>query len=295
MGRNTLLKLVIFATLFGAFFLASCARAQMPARAENRIALIPHHALVKPIIEQTYATLAPSNFSKIIIISPDHFSAGATHISPATDKAAEKEFGFTIHRDLAKKTWPSAEITGYTVKTVATEKEIVTLAEALAQNQNTLFIFSVDFSHYLAGDIARVHDLRSMDIIRARSTEEAASLEVDSPLSIEIMLRLLEKFGQTMEILRNTNPALDAHLNTFENTTHVFALSAVLPPSAQPPARALHTKMFFARAKEFYLGKTGEDRYLYGYDETCFSCAQVDTAVITNTDGTEEKVEFDYF
>ncbi len=252
------------------------------------IVLMPHHLLVKPIIEEVYAALASADtqWDKIVIVSPDHFSQGASGISTAVPS----EHGFTIHRDYAKQFFPGIPIEGWMIRTDATEDEVAQLMNTLDQQSNTLFIFSIDFSHYLPGDIAHVHDLRSMDVMVAQDVEAARSLEVDSPIAVEILLRLLKAHSEILTDLHNTNPSRDTGIDTFANTTHVFACSA----SGTAPARQVETTMFFAHPREWYLGRTVEDRYLYGTDEALFDQGGMDHAVM-NSGGTSTELNFNYF
>ncbi|MFA5792770.1 MAG: AmmeMemoRadiSam system protein B [Candidatus Gracilibacteria bacterium] len=282
----------------------------------DQIVLMPHHLLVESIIKDMYESLAVNDWENVVIVSPDHFYAGKSHISPAT----EEEHGFTVHRDFVKDFWPEANVEGYMIKTNATEAEITDFVKTLVNNTSTLFVFSVDFSHYLPGDVAKIHDLRSIDIIRTGDLtsflgEGTGTIEVDSPKTIEVMLRLLDAQNQKMLIQRNTNPALDTGIKTFDNTTHVFACSGASQAvplgtstsSADISTRTLHTTMYFAHPKEWYAGKTEEDRYLYGYDEVFFDQAgktigttgtmlTKDTVIVKDIfTGTEQKFEFDYF
>lgn len=247
---------------------------------------MPHHLIVKPIIEQTYKDLESEFHPEIIIISPDHFHQGATHITTPP----ESEFGFTIHRDYALTTWPDTPITGYMVQNEATQQEVDDLLGRLAK-KDALFIFSIDFSHYLPGDVAYVHDQRSMDILRSRDVNDARSIEADSPTALEIMLKLLEIRGEILSISRNTNPSLDSGITTFENTTHIFARSELGTPSP----RSLQTLMYFAHPQDWYLGKTQEDRYLYGYDQVFWDQGGSDHAVIEDGVEAGQTFSFSYF
>ncbi len=280
MGRKPLL-ICLFA-----LGLSGCSEGLSATSRSEAIVLLPHHLIVQPIIEDMYADLADEPWPEVIIISPDHFHAGATHISAPP----ESEFGFTIHRDYAEQTWPGMPVTGYMIQTNTTEAEVDALVDELAA-RDALFIFSVDFSHYLPGDVSYVHDLRSVDVLASRSIDDARSLEVDSPIALEIMLKLLERRGETLNILRNTNPSRDADIMTFENTTHVFARSTL----GTPPARTVHTTMFFAQPAEWYAGKTQEDRYLYGYDSVLWGQGGEDHATVKTTGQPDQGFTFDYF
>ncbi len=243
---------------------------------------MPHHLIVKPYIDEMYEVLTAQKPSKIIIISPDHFYHGEDTVSPAD----ELEHGFTIHRDLALQYFGKLPIEGYMVRIDARTDELTDFAEKLSK-EKALFIFSIDFSHYLDGKIARIHDLMSRDVIESRTIADVKKLEVDSPGSVEVMLRLLQLLNEKMVVYKNTNPSLDAGIETFTNTTHFFACGLV----GNPPPRQLKTSMYFAHPREWYLGKTEEDRYLYGYDEVLFDQGGKDKIKVS----TGEEETFDYF
>lgn len=262
--------------------LSACTEGPLPR--DGDIVLLPHHLIVKPIIEDMYEELSDETWPKIIIVSPDHFHQGVSHISAPP----ETEHGFTIHRDYAASIWPSTPIEGIMIQNEATEDEVNALVDELA-TEDALFIFSIDFSHYQPGDVAHVHDLRSMDILAARSVDEARSIEADCPTALELMLKLLERRDETLHILRNTNPAWDSGLETADNTTHIFARSAF----GTPPARAVFTSMFFAHPHDWYLGKSDEDRYLYGYDEVFWDQGGTDHAVVQTTSQADETFNFE--
>lgn len=294
MGRR------ITITIIATFLLLGCTQNNVPqsvtrqdepnefAACQNaQIILMPHHLIVESVINEMYEAVNESNFDDVVIISPNHFNQGTVTVATPN----EKEHGFTIHRDFVEKKWGQKNVTGIMVKTSATQKEMTTLVETLA-TQNALIIFSIDFSHYLDGEIASVHDALSKDVITARSIADAHKLEVDSPTAIEILLRLLTEKNLRLNIIRNTNPALDAGIETFENTTHFFGCSE----KGIPPERQLSTTMYFAHPKEWYKEKTEEDRYLYGYDAVFFDQdGETDRAVIEYKDRQNETIYFNYF
>ncbi|MBI2463661.1 hypothetical protein HYV57_01765 [Candidatus Peregrinibacteria bacterium] len=202
-------------------------------------------------------------FKKVIIISPNHFSQGRKNILPTN----EKEHGFTIHRDFVRNALGN-EITieGWMLRNTASPQELEIFAKKIS-DQNALVIFSIDFSHYLPGPISLVHDLLARDIIESASLSDISKLEVDSTASVELMVRLAALKNETIKILRNTNPSLESGIETFENTTHLFGCSL----KKNPTPRKIKTTFYLTKEKSWYLGKTEEDRYLFGYDEIFFN------------------------
>lgn len=307
MGRNLVLSLVLallctactaapeeHSSVEGSSLFPGCGN---PAALGNGIVLLPHHLLVKDYIEAMYDSLDSQDWQHVVIVSPDHFHTGATHIS----EPPETEHGFTVHRDLVNEFFPDATVQGFTLQNEATEEEVTAFVQQLQElesahaPESTLFIFSIDFSHYLPGDIAYVHDLHSMDILNARDVAAARSVEVDSPVAVEVLVRLLVAKEAVLTNMLNTNPSRDIEVDTFENTTHVFACSRGLG-SDEAPTRDLTVDMFFAHPRDWYLGRTMEDRYLYGTDTAVFDQGGTDHAIVTNTaKGSVTEFTFDYF
>lgn len=235
---------------------------------------MPHHLIVEKYISEMYSALEVPR--SVVIVSPDHFSAGEFTISTPV----ESEHGFTIHRDLVSEYF-GVDAYGIMLRTDVTSEEL-----AEVDFGDALMIFSIDFSHYLPGSVSRVHDILARDVIESGSVEEARKLEVDSPAAVELMLRVLEQRGEKMLLLKNTNPSWDAGIESFENTTHFFGCGV----PGEPGERSVQVSAFFEHPREWYLGKTQEDRYLYGYDTTVFDTGEQDRVVIG-----DEVVYFDIF
>lgn len=279
MGRHALLVLVLFT-------FTACESAEFSACRESEVVLLPHHSVVEDYILELYASVDADGFEKIIVISPNHFLYG----SEAIAEPSPNEHGYWLHEAWAQSVFPDVPIEGWMLLPDASSETLAEFAAELAQEENALLVFSIDFSHYLPGEIAYVHDVRSIDVIESRSTPLANTLEVDSPSAVELLLRVLEEKNLTLDVLKNTNPSLDTDYDTFENTTHLFGCSR----EGEPDEREVWTQMFYAEPREWYLGLTEEDRYLYGTDESFFDQGGSDRAVILR-DGVSEELTFDYF
>lgn len=285
MGRR--FALVILCAIFAGCVSPSEENA-FSACEQSSLVLLPHHLLVEPLMRDVYESIQSQTPEKIIVVSPNHFHEGDAPVA----KATATEHGFTVHEDLIREYFgENVTVEGWMIN-VGSSSEVLTQFAKTLETENSLVIFSVDFSHYLPGKIAYVHDALSADVIESRSIEDAKKLEVDSPESVEVMLRLAEALNLKMKVLRNTNPSLETDYETFENTTHIFACST----EGIPPARQVKTSMYFKEAREFYEGKSMEDRYLYGYDDVFFDTGEEkDRAVIEYGNGEKEEMTFDYF
>ncbi len=274
MGRTTLITLLCLA-------LVGCTAS--PGRfaecKDAELLLLPHHLVVEEYINDMYEAVGRPQ--KLVIVSPDHFSQGKQNISPA----APMEHGATVHETLAAEYWPKATVESWMIKVNTPVEELEAFASKLFK-EDALILFSVDFSHYLPGTLARVHDLRTREILETADIGSVLNVEVDSPPTLYVMLKLLELRGEAIQILLNTNPSWDVQIETAENTTHMFGCNA----ESEVRSRQLHTAAYFAKPHQWYLGKSMEDRALYGYDEVHFNQGGSDYATVTYTNGGTESV-----
>ncbi len=190
---------------------------------EKVFAIIPHFALQPKTLEKFYHFLKTTynidNKEKlnIIIISPDHFDTSKNNIDmlctetknfcykniclqagmlPATKNSwclsgnITKEHGLGEHFIFIKKIFPQAVIFPIVVKPrkfIGNTELINTLSGYNLQGK-TIIIASVDFSHYVNEDFARLHDRKSMYVLNtATTTSEYNSIEVDCPSCLHIV------------------------------------------------------------------------------------------------------------
>ncbi len=275
MGRT--LAIIILTAILGGCTPAPLS--QYESCADSQVVLLPHHKLMENRIDAMLSAWPSAGIEKVIVLSPNHFLQGRLPVERPNDK----EHGWTIFRDKLTELYPDAELEGKMVRVGAPEnalEDLVTELKTELADPQTRLVVTVDFSHNLPGDIAELHDLRSQDVIRALDAKAALTLEVDSPELLYILTRLVQEKEEGLKIVDHTNPSLDSGIVTFENTTHVYAC---MVPNDGIVVRTLDLHMDFAQPREFYEGKTLEDRYLYGYDSMSFNQGGQDTATLTNT------------
>mgnify|MGYP001023267138 FL=1 len=109
--------------------------------------------------------------------------------------------------------------------------DVEALTDALYDNINadeTLFIASVDFSHYLTLEEADKMDLISIDAIQNKDIQKIMSFNndnLDSPISIVTMLKMMDKTGTSKEfMLRNSNSELILKKKFDETTSYITYL-----------------------------------------------------------------------
>ncbi|MGB4440410.1 MAG: AmmeMemoRadiSam system protein B [Sedimentibacter sp.] len=110
-------------------------------------------------------------------------------------------------------------------------EDVDTMVDALYENVNineTLFIASVDFSHYLDLDQANKMDLISMDAIQNNDINKIMSFtndNLDSPISIAAMLKMMDKAGViNKSVLNHSNSELILEKKIEETTSYITYL-----------------------------------------------------------------------
>lgn len=202
--------------------------------------IVNHHLLAADYITSTLQYIATSAPITIVIVSPNHFSAGRSNIIASGGRWStpygymepnlkllnklssqglvnveegpfDKEHGISGIVPFVKKLAPNASVLPIILKTNASEEVVNNLAHELVLEPNLIVIASVDFSHYLPEVLAKFHDDVSMDALATFDFSIFARLEVDSPMSLE----LVEKFAQIkgdmqFKILRHSDSSTKA-------------------------------------------------------------------------------------
>lgn len=221
-------------------------------------AILPHHIIVAKQLNQFYKTLSKKvNAKTFIIFSPNHYQEGNANIQTCTnciykttnddlrtetslakkiiknDLAKENkslfknEHGIYSHSQFIKYYFPNAKILPIVFKWNTPKEEIEKLTNWLSKNtdaKETFFMASVDFSHYIKSDTAKMHDISSWGSIYNFDFDNIYDLEIDSPASIYAILKIMEnKKNQKTIQVANTNTQ-DFYSNEIieKTTSHQF-------------------------------------------------------------------------
>lgn len=203
--------------------------------------ILPHHLMVKDKIAAFFRGIEKYDYENIILIGPNHFSAGQSDIiiskaewetpygklQPDLElvKNLNKLSSVDIEEDpfitehsisglvgFIKKSFPRAKFTPIIVRVDTSVQDATNLANAINKitNKNkTLVLASVDFSHYQPVNVADFHDLKSQSVIENFNFDNIYDLEIDSPTSIYVLLKHLE-------IIKSQKPELIFHTNSGE-------------------------------------------------------------------------------
>lgn len=258
--------------------------------------ILPHHLVAAPLIASTLEEAkrhAPEGgWRRVVIIGPDHLhraTAGAvtthgvwktpygtllpddafiTHLEKqgvAVDETVfDADHSISTLVSFIKRSLPGAKIVPIMVNSrLSIDHPIPDLIDLDGGPGPTLFIASVDFSHYLPDRVARLHDRMSRAVLSSREyLSDLDDLEVDSAESLLVFLRAIDHFGpMRMTTAWNTTSAeLTATPDLAETTSHLIALFHQGEPERDNTTTLLAVgDMMFDRNVRGWMQKEGEE------------------------------------
>ena len=222
--------------------------------------IVPHHLVAKDLIHEVFQNVSKDKYKTVVLIGPDHESTDKGKIfttlnnwqTPTgileTDKEITKELlnnSFIIENNdkltVEHSTSSIIPFINYYLKDVKVVTLVLTkqvsledveiLTDALYENLNmeeTLFIASIDFSHYLNLHDADKMDSISMEAIQNKDIARIMSFtndNLDSPISLVTMLKMMDKAGiPNKAILNRSNSELILKKTTEETTSYITYL-----------------------------------------------------------------------
>ena len=178
------------------FFLTAIKRSRVRPLPEAVTGItVPHHLLARDVMADVFAAAAGRSYGRVIIISPDHFSLGASKISFATRdfntvfgplpadsefisrlakvREAEpadffyREHGIGAELPFVKYFFPNAKLVAVALSIYAKPEDVAGLVDFLKRNidSRTLLVQSTDFSHYLPASEADQKDRQTMQVL----------------------------------------------------------------------------------------------------------------------------------
>ncbi|MCK5320439.1 AmmeMemoRadiSam system protein B [Candidatus Parcubacteria bacterium] len=215
--------------------------------------IIPHHLLAADLIAEFFSNFN-SDYETIILIGPNHFSAGKSKIISSSrnwqtpygileydkdvinellrfnkikieENIFEKEHAINSEVAFIKKTFPNAKFVPLVLRDNVDKKIATELALRLAdiaKDKKVLILSSVDFSHYKDNLTAQKNDEISIEAIETFNFNEIYNLDIDSPASIYTLLKFGELNNTEFSLLNNSNSAvLSNKLNLKSTTSYV--------------------------------------------------------------------------
>lgn len=240
MSKKTVSKLIISISISAILVLISFFFWEKPKSNQDIFAVVvPHHDLVKQERSDLLKKIGEQTSPKtIVLVSPNHFDAGdynvltATKIwqiasglvYPDTEKINKLLIGNSLHSDdLAferehgifnllgniKENFPGANVIPIILKENTNDDELINLNESLLEvcRNECLMINSIDFSHYLPGALAEIHDDLSIRSLTNLDSSNLDNVEIDSVPALSLMIKYAKSnFAQEF--------VLDKHLNS---------------------------------------------------------------------------------
>lgn len=221
--------------------------------------IVPHHLLAKDIIANTYAYTAYGQYKNIVLLSPDHFSAGQEEISVTerdfstvfgtvtTDKEIARELkelffvsegdffyrehGLGAQLPFIKYYFPNTKIIAITFKPTVSRDKLNQVIAILEKNlsPDSLIIQSTDFSHYFTPAQATLKDTESINVIKDGDALKTLYLgqpaNLDSRAALYIQASLQKDFFKTKPIILEHKNSQDYTAEYVSSSTSYLAVA----------------------------------------------------------------------
>ena len=216
--------------------------------------VVPHHNVVADKRIQMLKIIKQKVFitSKIIVLSPDHFSNDQKSIYYSDNNwdfqnsklNYDLDFNKYLINDLKLNNnlvksdhgifnilvdvgtiWPNAKVVPILIGQQMKFEDLDGFIKSLNNycGYDCLLISSVDFSHYLPYKLANIHDQESISALTNMNLTNPKQVEVDSPQSIYSLISFSKNKGANNFVLDNhTNSAELVGNEDTESTSHVF-------------------------------------------------------------------------
>lgn len=221
--------------------------------------IVPHHLVAKNLIHEVFQNVSKNKYKTVVLIGPDHESkdkgkifttisdwqtpTGILKTDSETTKlllqqgiATENDDKLTTEHSTSsiipfvKHYLGDVNVVTLVITKQVTLEDVNKLADALSNflnTEDTLFVASVDFSHYLDLDEANKMDIMSMEAIENEDINKIMDFtndNLDSPMSIITMLKLMGRAKARKTVLNRSNSQLILKESIKETTSYVTYL-----------------------------------------------------------------------
>lgn len=216
--------------------------------------IVSHHFYVERDISNSFAKISDQDIKTIVIVGPEHFGTSKFDVS-VTKNPYHTPFGvvepdldvinslleggvFLEPRPFADEHsistlvgmveyyFPDAKIVPIIISRKIGMDGLEDLSDKLNSilPENSLVIASVDFSHHQNRITANYHDSKSISVLESFDFTGIEKLEVDSPQSLFVLEKYLEKRGaQRMSYTRTDQAEVSGNLASEDVTSYLFA------------------------------------------------------------------------
>ncbi|HOX60641.1 MAG TPA: AmmeMemoRadiSam system protein B [Candidatus Magasanikbacteria bacterium] len=258
--------------------------------------VIPHHLVAGQIIADTLRAAEKADPKLIVLITPDHFALGRKQISYSLadwrtpfgllsgadssvaetmrslkyvtndEKVFETEHAVAGTVSFIEKIFPDARVLPITIKQGTDAGKIKYLANELNKlaPKQTLFVASVDSSHFQTENAANFHDEMTRNILENATTNGLTRVEVDSPESLRLLFEVLKLRGaQKLAGIThsNSNQVLHANANSVTSYFGSYYTSGI-PEKTSQASILFFGDMMLGRNVEKVISASGTDSIL---------------------------------
>lgn len=275
-------------------------------RYSERIAggIVSHHLLANLDIARFFAEFTDQAVCRVVLVGPNHyFPHGPRVVSTVRDydtpfgvvqtdqafvealvssqlavvdaKTIEEEHSISSLVPYVAAYFPGATVVPLIMNRAYDEMALETLAAAISRQSDdcTIVVASVDFSHHLYSNMSALHDRRSVVALSQFDYASLQKLEVDSPSSLAVALRVFAGVGaRALAIQQQSAAAIFGQYDSDDVTSYVFAHA--LPGEPKPASGAsllLFGDLMLGRGvadrPQLWSGIRGpEGNFMKGYD-----------------------------
>lgn len=129
------------------------------------------------------------------------------------DEMLQHDHSASSHIPFAKYYFPNAKTACLLVSPKADKElpeRLASLLYEISELKSCLFVFSIDFSHYLSPEDAALHDKETLDAVLAGDTDSIERMtndNVDTPYCLSAFVRLAALLGTGITAADNSNTA----------------------------------------------------------------------------------------
>jgi predicted class III extradiol MEMO1 family dioxygenase len=182
------------------------------------VLIIPHHLIASYIMADLISASSKFKYEKIYLIGPNHFEHGTKKFLdgrlPESKEIIATDHSIGNPMLYLSYYFPNNKVIPIVLKHDATLADIADWTEYLSSDNasESLFIFSIDFSHYLPANTASEKDELTKVLISKSNLSHILSLNndyVDSPSGLALSLSLSKKLqAKNSKLFYHSNSGL---------------------------------------------------------------------------------------
>jgi len=217
--------------------------------------IIPHHLLAGHLILNVFQKVPSTNLEDIVLITPNHYEHGDKAFITSNNNwktpfgniypdlklidILNYDSNFVINNPVVFSEhavtgtlpylnyyYPEIKVTPVIISAFANEQQLTNFSRKIFNNvdNKTLFILSLDFSHYLNSNQSDVKDEISLKAIKDFDFAKIANFNndyVDSPTALILFLKIMQlRDTQNVEVVDHTNSGVLTNNKHIENTSY---------------------------------------------------------------------------